>query len=834
MSEPTGAGDAADRLFELLPLIHRMRDEAAGNPLRDLLRVIAEQVQVVQDDIARTYDNWFVETAEDWAVPYLADLIGWSPLPDAGWVSGGIVGRDLARRALPAPRRDVANTLGHRRRKGTRALLEDLALDVAGLPGRAVEFYRLLARFQHVNHLQLDRGRTADLRHGDRLDLLGGPFDRTAHTVDVRRATSRRTTGRYGIASVGLFVQKLRAYPVTGAEAYQVERVGAWAFTFDALGFDVQLYGPGMDGDLGDSGERVRGEQRLHPEQPGDLPGPISRRGFIGPDGRTAAPLHYGEGRSLVIHAPGWPAPGQGDPVPPEQVVPADLSDWEAYRPLPGTVAVDPVLGRMVFPRLAPPQQVRVSYHHGFGVDLGGGEYPRPLPEPPRADTHRFHAEDLADPDALLAAVQGGTGAEIAVIRRHWPGDGAVPEPVAALNAALADPDLYALAQPGLPVPAGTPMLAAGRRHLESRWPSWIKPARWYRRVTGAVDLRTALHDLEQEQPRYAVIEVAVSTLLELTAELGLRPDQHLLVRAAERTRPVLCPADRQAGRPACFSVTLPPGSRLTLDGLVMAGPVHLSGDSRPEAGGDGRKAARVVIRHCTLVPGWAPRSGRDTGRPTPPAVELAALPGGDVEISHSIVGPVQIEAGPPGGEPLRLTVSDSILDATQLDREAVGTGGHGTAQLVLDIARTTVLGTVQVHAIDRGENTIFAGPVTAARRSWGCLRFCWVPTGSHTPRRLHCQPDTALAPLGAPPSPELAAETEQRVRPRFVSVRYPDPAYAQLAPDCPDEIRTGADDGSELGAFHDLYLPQRLSALHARLTEYVPAGMDAGLLPMN
>ncbi|MFB7614940.1 hypothetical protein [Kitasatospora sp. NPDC056181] len=903
-----------DRLFDLLPLVHRMRDAEAGHPLRDLLRVITEQLQVVEDDITRGYDNWFVETAEDWVVPYLADLVGWSPVPDAGWTAAGTAGRDLARRSALAPRQDVANTLRHRRRKGTRALLEDLARDVAGLPGHAVEGFRLLARHQQLNHLRPGRSGTADLRDGELLGRLGGPFDEEAHTVDVRRPGSHRTSGLHNIPDVGLFVWRLHAYPVTGTRAGQVERVGRWAFTFDPVGFDVQLFGRGADGDRG-----------LHPQGPADVPAPIGRRAFAAPGTASppqhaplpsppvhasppshaappshASPLYYGEGRSMVIHAPGWPARGQGAPVPAERVIPADLSDWESYRPLPGTVAVDPVLGRMLFPRRNPPQRVRVSYHYGFGADLGGGEYRRPMPEPPEADTHRCRAQDLTDPDALRHAVLTGQGPAASLVLRHWPGGAPGPgggtddELVEALDGALLDEDLYALARPGRPVPAGVPRLVANRQYLETLWPDWIRPARWYRAVRSAAEFRQALHGWEHDRPRYAVIEITGSEVLGVTADLTLEPWQTLLVRAAERTRPVLWLADRRADGPDAFAVALSGGSRLILDGLVIGGrAVHLSGapvdagpepgdeacnDDDPQGGGpDGdepqggvpngddsqggapngdesqggddrapapgaarhtahgcRPPARVVIRHCTLVPGWGPHHVCGPERPAPPSLELAALPGAEVEISHSIVGPVRIEAAARGGVPLRLAVNDSILDATHPDLEAVGGGGPGVAPAVLEVARTTVLGSLQVHAIEHGENTVFLGEVLAARRSTGCLRFCWVPTGSRTPRRFHCQPDTALAALGDAPSPDLAAAVERRLRPRFTSVRHPDAGYAQLAPDCPDEIRTGADDGSELGAFHDLFLPQRLAALRARAAEYTPAGVDTGVVPVN
>ena len=72
------------------------------------------------------------------------------------------------------------------------------------------------------------------------------------------------------------------------------------------------------------------------------------------------------------------------------------------------------------------------------------------------------------------------------------------------------------------------------------------------------------------------------------------------------------------------------------------------------------------------------------------------------------------------------------------------------------------------------------------------------------------------------------------RVRPRFTTTRYGTPAYGQLADDCAEEITSGADDESEMGAFHDLFQPQRTANLRARLDEYTPAGMEAGILFAN
>jgi hypothetical protein len=43
-------------------------------------------------------------------------------------------------------------------------------------------------------------------------------------------------------------------------------------------------------------------------------------------------------------------------------------------------------------------------------------------------------------------------------------------------------------------------------------------------------------------------------------------------------------------------------------------------------------------------------------------------------------------------------------------------------------------------------------------------------------------------------------------------------------------EIRTGAEDQSEMGAMRDLYVPQREAHLRARLGEYLRFGLEAGI----
>ena len=44
-------------------------------------------------------------------------------------------------------------------------------------------------------------------------------------------------------------------------------------------------------------------------------------------------------------------------------------------------------------------------------------------------------------------------------------------------------------------------------------------------------------------------------------------------------------------------------------------------------------------------------------------------------------------------------------------------------------------------------------------------------------------------------------------------------------------EIAQGAHDEAEMGAFHNLFQPQRAANLRARLDQYTPAGFQTGIV---
>ncbi len=207
-------------------------------------------------------------------------------------------------------------------------------------------------------------------------------------------------------------------------------------------------------------------------------------------------------------------------------------------------------------------------------------------------------------------------------------------------------------------------------------------------------------------------------------------------------------------------------------------------------------------------------------------------------EIEQSIVGALVIYQDEVREEPLHIDISDSILDATSEERNALSAPDDLIAYAILNITRSTIFGRVLVHAIDTAENSILQGAVTVARRQRGCMRFCSIVPGSRTPRRYHCQPDLVdqavdirLKGQSVQVRDEAKRLEHDRVRPRFHSVRYGQAAYCQLSPVCALEIRRGADDESEMGVFHDLFQPQREANLRARLDDFTPAGMETGII---
>jgi hypothetical protein len=409
-------------------------------------------------------------------------------------------------------------------------------------------------------------------------------------------------------------------------------------------------------------------------------------------------------------------------------------------------------------------------------------------------------------------------------------------------------------------------------REDRPEWKAVVKSAERGRQST----LTEALRRWEDDKPLHAVIEIADSGVYSEQINIVFSeetPGQTLELRAADRCFPVLRLLNVQVNQTDDLSVTGGPGNCLTLSGLMIAcRGVRINGD-----------LDRVCISHCTLVPGWeldeeclpccgsepsltmidtaeedeplpiqgAPSQaskraaktraceepdGAENGRSPSPG-QGAEQPGPSARpprttrlaIRATILGSIQVIRDAVRKEPLQIELEDSILDATDPEFDALSTPEGSVAHAALTITRCTVIGEVHTHAIRLGENSIFYSPVRVARRQIGCMRFSYISPGSRTPRRFNCQPNLAIAQLDGEDADQAGAEVG--VRPRFNSLRYGTPVYCQLANDCADEIKQGAEDESEMGAFHGLYQPQREANLHARLNDFTRLSTQAGII---
>ena len=305
------------------------------------------------------------------------------------------------------------------------------------------------------------------------------------------------------------------------------------------------------------------------------------------------------------------------------------------------------------------------------------------------------------------------------------------------------------------------------------------------------------------------VVEITDSGRYEEALAVTVNAGGHVILRAAADHRPVLILASE-------LTVTGAADSAFSLEGLLVAGARLRV----PGAAGD--ELARLTIAHASFVPGLALDAA---GNPVSPGAAslLVERPGVTVEIDHAILGALRLPDG------TSLTATDSIIDANAPDATAYCAPDGTSAGGEISLTACTVIGRIRAGAMELVSNCLLlaraAGgdtlpPVYAVRRQTGCVRFTFLPFASLTPRRYRCQPESA--------------EGESGVAPRFTSLRYGVAAYCQLSRSSPDEIRRGADDESEMGAFHALFPAQREANLQVRLQEFLRVGLSSGVFYEN
>jgi hypothetical protein len=410
----------SDKLWNLLPAIYRTLDTDTFNsngPLREMVNRIGTQAAVVRRSIDRLWEDQSIESCDDWVIPYIGDLLATNLVASLG---------------ARGQRLDVAKTIYYRRRKGTLAVLEEIAADITGWDARVVEFFRRLSRTRHNldppladpaesaaddRQLQLAEGLIgywtgtqiggwADLRNVYGASQAQSPFaiartprppsafDEYFHTADFRAARGR--SGWYNIPALGVFLWRLRGFACGQTDPVQ----SGSCYTFDPTGRQSPLFSVSS---------RPLGDTWVSPQE-GQLPTPISTPllaasltdpqapaiyAAIASDGITIKPNSFGIfsqpgsfyellNSSLVTTLPlrtGSPA---------QVVVHPETGEFAVMSPLNGPITV--------------------TYNFGFSSEIGAGPYdrrilggqPNPKPQPVVRVSGGSHA--------LATASFGGTG----------------------------------------------------------------------------------------------------------------------------------------------------------------------------------------------------------------------------------------------------------------------------------------------------------------------------------------------------------------------------------------------------------------------------------------
>jgi hypothetical protein len=786
-----------DYLWRLLPEVYRASDSddpAKSGPLRELVERLGAQISVVRRSIDRTMEDQSIESCDDWVIPYIGDLLA----------TNIVAGLDAR-----AQRLDVAKTIYYRRRKGTVAILEEIAADITGWNARVVEFFRHLARTRHNfdPEIGLDvprgvieglrgtlsgtsAGGFADLRHAGAAQKTNTAFDEYFYTADFRKG--RSGSGWHNIPKLGVFLWRLRSYRYPFTTPVQ-DAVCPGQFTFDPTGREIPLFAR----DFRD------------PSQYGDA--------WVTPDewmlpGRISAEL-YGREKAHLY---------------PDSLAVFDVSVAGATLVPASSLQIHLERGR--YQEAAPPAPGaarRVEYHNGFSSEVGAGAY----------DRRALLQKDLPTPAPVAPTVTDG-GAQLQAAITALGATGTVPVGDSLTYTSIATPwnVTDALVQGGLnqrPVVrlnGGQWVIQGGggnaKLSLESILFSGadIVLRGTFETVTiscSTVDPGEEIHpdgttpqtvDGRPLRPSTIWVEGMVANLVLRRAICGpIRTRSDGVVEKIVATDSIIqsvrtdLPGALNAAAifdPRRLARRLKSG----IDPVAMFLRTSFSapaaadlGAYNPASAPSNALLATIVTEINTiLATGSLYSPARFSGIPLPPPLVVAAL------------------AVPMG--PALLRVNRLLLEAAfplELQPAAMATL---SGEAVLE--RSSVLGSLYGHRISASES-ILHGFAVAEDPQAGCVRFSAYVEGS----RLH------------QPYESVVVRENSGV---FITRRFGQPEYAQLVQLADREIisglpgatiSAGAKDGSEMGAFSLEKNPIKERGLRIKFGEYMPIGLTPVLI---
>ena len=775
-------------LFDRLPEIYRVRDAEQSPPdqLKAYLGAIESAFDAIHANIEQLYEDLFVDTSDDWVIPYLADLLGTTHLKGEA-------------RTLRA---DVADTIALRRRKGTLGAIERLAANLTGWACRCVELRENLGWSQHLNHQRPDaggrppyaaaaltrfalpRGGTVPVRDPAALALLGTPFDTFAYTADVKPAVD--DVVHVNLPNLAIFLWRLAAYrlrlvqplakgftdlgpPPPGLAQFAVR------FDLHPLDYAVRLFNTHRAG-------------FLRAETSGGIVAPLTEADAVpGPiyDARltTGAEASHPEAYVRLDFFDDAPSPPIG----------FDLGDVGLHFFLPGSE--QPVFS--------------TSTWTFRGDNLCAWE--QGLRRPLRADEIVidstigrvvFGVSNIAQVDALIAPLGSGFSSRIFTSFTY----GAVGEVGAHPVTRTAPPAAGVVdVRPVSALPGGTSLQAA----LDN------------------LDVATAPVVIEIRDSLVHRVDISAVPGTSVDGGVSLRLAQSLTIRAAENHRPIVLLEHPLAFRPVSAGDATTEAPAVRLEGLyVAADPVLFPSGSALVT----RAAvARLEAVGCTLDPGG--HRLRDGSRaPMQPALRLENgygfatqadeddfAPTPDIILQRTITGSLAID------DRYRLDLDGVIVDgglgvgdpASGVFAIAAATDPANAWGPPLDFQGVTCFGPVRVREVG-GSGAVFVQRFEVLDNQHGCIKWSWF---SNDADRL-------------PPNHFCVHAPGARLV--FTSEWFNDPGYGQLARASDVRIRTLGPNDDEMGAFGFLLAAHKWTNLQVRLREFMPVGVRPLVIPVT
>ncbi len=189
-------------LYGLLPAIYQEYDtRKENNVLQEFLKIIASQAATIRQDIDGLLNNFFINSCDEWVIPYIADLIAAKVVPNSSLNS----------------RLDVQNTIRWRKLKGTQTGLVDLIRNTINRNAKVKEAFKYCSSSQHLAFEASDiivnkPYNFVNLRDQDEISNIDTESDTLPHTIDVREPS--QASGWYNIKNLLLFMPQLNVYHI--------------------------------------------------------------------------------------------------------------------------------------------------------------------------------------------------------------------------------------------------------------------------------------------------------------------------------------------------------------------------------------------------------------------------------------------------------------------------------------------------------------------------------------------------------------------------------------------------------------------------------------------